>query len=347
MASEKQETEAVSLERVEDLGFRKQVLTQAQTPTTVTLGLDWSGLDLQGAIRTYLVRKDLDHTDFPELHCEPWLHTEERANPTTLLSSKALATLQRLPKLNLERSVTGAVALPAQRLQEGDIYEGEWSLKWQVPRGRGRLYCSDGSYSEGYWRSGELHLFGRVIYSNGDYYEGQYEQSQRAGQGHFETFDGLCVYEGQWQDDMRSGEGKERYANGSRYQGDFAHDIKNGRGTIWWPDGSSYEGDLVNEQLTGKGTYRWADGRIYSGDWLQGQMHGQGRFTYADGKSYVGSYLHDRKNGHGVYCWGNHKYDGEWLEGQMHGFGEISTLNGNAPKKRYEYRNGVRLREVL
>jgi hypothetical protein len=73
-------------------------------------------------------------------------------------------------------------------------------------------------------------------------------------------------------------------------------------------------------------------------------MHGQGRFTYADGKTYVGGYLNDRKNGYGVFTWPDYQYAGEWLDGHMHGFGEV--INKQGVKKRYEFRNGVRLREI-
>lgn len=345
VAEEKNDNTAVTLESADDLRLRKQMLAQVQTATSVSISFDWPGIELQNAVRSYLVRKDLDHTDFPEADsgCSH-AAIDAQVDPTTLLSEKAQVTLGRLPVLKLERQIVGAVAQGPRRLEEGDVYVGEWSLQRQVPRGRGRLYGSDGSYSEGYWNEGELHIFGRRIYENGDYYEGAYTQGQRTGRGKFETADRLCVYEGQWRDDMRWGVGNERYSDGSYYEGEFASDIKSGRGLMKWPDGSSYEGDFVNEQLTGSGTYRWADNRIYIGDWVQGQMHGQGHFTYADGKTYEGGYLNDRKNGYGVFCWPDSKYAGEWLDGHMHGFGEITNKQG--AKKRYEFRNGVRLREA-
>jgi len=344
VAEEKNDGNAVTLEPADDLKQRKQALVPVQNTTNVSLSFDWPSLELQSAVRGYLVRKVLDRTDFPEAEGVFPQPTDAHVDPTTLLSESAQATLARLPALRLDRQVAGAVFQDARTLEEGDVYIGEWSLQRQVPRGRGRLYLSDGSYSEGYWNEGELHVFGRMVYANGDYYEGAFLQGQRTGRGKFETADGLCVYEGEWRDDMRWGIGKECYADGSHYEGEFASDIKSGHGSIKWSDGSSYDGDFVHEKLTGKGTYRWADSRIYTGDWVQGQMHGQGRFTYSDGKTYVGGYLNDRKNGYGVFCWPDSQYAGEWLDGHMHGYGEITSKQG--VKKRYEFRNGVRLREA-
>ena len=339
VAEEKNDGAAVTLEPAESIPQRK--LAIIQTTASLSFSFDWPSLELQSAFRGYLLRKGLDQVDFPEDEGAPQAFTDVQVDPVTLLSEKSLAVLKRLPALQLDRQVTGVVAQGARSLQDG-IYIGEWSH--QMPRGRGQLYGSDGSYSEGYWNAGELHIFGRTIYANGDYYEGAFSQGQRTCRGKFETWDGLCVYEGEWRDDVRWGTGKERYADGSHYEGEFANDIKSGLGCMRWSDGSSYEGDFSNEQITGKGTYRWEDGRIYTGDWVQGQMHGQGRFTYADGKTYVGGYLNDKKNGYGVFCWPDYQYAGEWLDGHMHGFGEVTNKQG--VKKRYEFRNGVRLREA-
>jgi hypothetical protein len=345
VADENNDNQAVTLEPAEDMRLRKLAFAQVQTATSMSISFECPGIELQHAVRAYLVRKGLDQVDFPESNSvAPQVYTDVQIDPVTLLSDKALTTLKRLPALQLARQVVGAVPQGPRSLKEGGVFVGEWSLHLQVSRGRGQFYGSDGSYSEGYWNAGELHLFGRAIYGNGDYYEGDFSQGQRTGSGKFETYDGLCVYEGEWRDDMRWGTGKERYADGSCYEGEFANDIKSGRGSIRWSDGSSYEGDFLREQLTGKGTYRWADNRVYSGDWVQGQMHGQGRFTYADGKTYVGGYLNDRKNGYGVFTWPDYQYAGEWLDGHMHGFGEV--INKQGVKKRYEFRNGVRLREI-
>ena len=303
-------------------------------------------IPLQSAFRAYLSRKVLPNTlDFTVDDQRPPQSSGPTAtNPLSFITPQVKETLARLPALALNRSAKGSVPQGPQLLKSGDIYVGEWSPELRVPLGRGKLFATDGSFYEGYWKDGEFHHFGRSVYPNGDYYEGSFANGQRAGYGKFETYGGQCRYEGDWREDMRWGRGKEVYADRSIYEGDYASDIKHGHGQMRWVDGSSYTGDFLEEKITGQGEYHWANGRHYVGQWFNGQMHGYGSFKYADGSRYTGFYSLDKKNGHGVYCWGGNEYDGEWQDGKMHGLGWVTKSSGE--RRRFEYVRGERLREL-
>jgi hypothetical protein len=266
-----------------------------------------------------------------------------------LLTAEAKATLERLPKLTLERDVKNVVNGGTKRLTKtNSIYIGQWAIRADglpARKGKGKLFTSDKGLFEGYWKDGKLHLQGRIIYPNGDYYEGQFENGLRSGAGKFETFNQNSWYNGTWKEDAKHGSGYERFEDGSRYEGDFVNDQKTGKGKFVWADGSSYTGDFLDGQLTGHGDYRWKDGRMYLGEWKDGKMNGRGKFTYADGvKVYEGQYVNDKKEGMGVYKWEDGLYDGPWLKGKMNGIGYLTNSKG--VKKRVEFNNGTKVKEI-
>lgn len=270
-------------------------------------------------------------------------HTEDSdVDPRSLLSREAREVVEKEAPVSLEKRVRGVVIRPARRLADGNIYVGEWSAKSHTRKGRGRLYQSDGSLLEGYWRGGNLCLYGRVVFSSGDYYIGDFVNGKQEGSGVFVSAGNRL--EGQWKDGVMHGKGVEIMSDGSRYEGDFSNGQKTGRGAFRWADGSWYNGDLANGQLEGSGEYYWADGRRYSGQWKSGQMNGKGKFYWPDGKTYDGEYVLDKKEGFGVYVWDQKVYEGQWKNNKMHGLGYL-TAPGKE-RKQYEFQEGNKVREV-
>jgi len=75
-----------------------------------------------------------------------------------------------------------------------------------------------------------MHGQGKLIFSNGNYYEGQFAENKRCGQGTMEwknavVRDGVIIndklgtYVGEWEDDMRNGYGQFTEKAGTVYEG--------------------------------------------------------------------------------------------------------------------------------
>lgn len=261
------------------------------------------------------------------------------------LTRECRSTLQSLRTYEFTFSVRGVTSYPACTLKDGSVYFGQWAAvgSGKYRKGKGRLYKADGSYQEGYWVGTRLHTHGRIIASNGDYYEGGIRNDLRNGDGVFRTYDQRTEYRGSWVNDLQQGTGTERRPDGSIYVGEFDRNERTGRGKLSMAEGKNYEGGFLNGKFNGKGVHSWKDGRRYDGDWMNGKMHGYGRFVYPDGKTYEGQYFDDKKNGKGVYRWEGKIYDGDWVDGKMHGIGWLTTEKG---KKKYEFRNGERGKEI-
>ena len=267
-------------------------------------------------------------------------------SPVELLTPEVRKVLTVLADLPL-KEVMSVEALSARRLSDNSVYVGDWLRRSDgslLQHGRGRLYGSDGSYSEGYWKTGLLHITGRMIEQTGSWYEGDFVRGSREGVGSLQTLEPKTAFYGHWSMDKRNGLGKALMADGSVYEGNFVQDEKHGEGKLKHRNGNSYTGSFVAGQQSGVGLFQWTDGRKYEGEWKDGMMHGKGAFTYADGSSYEGEYVSDHKEGFGVYRWGEKMYEGPWQDGQMHGRGVITLANGT--RAQYEFDMGKRIREV-
>ena len=307
---------------------------------------------LQSAFRGYLRRKRLqpllgETLELSEDESAPRVNSlETDIDPVGLLTAKTLSTLLRLVPLQMRKNVTGVIRLEARALQGGGVYVGEWSAKsgGTVQKGKGKLYGSDGSYCEGYWKNSRLYYRGRYIFPNGDLYEGNFDHGIRNGQGIFESFDLKSRYQGEWRNGRKHGQGQEILPNETEYVGTYRHGWRTGNGLMRWKDGASYQGEFLKDQITGSGTFHWADGRIYIGSLENGKMHGSGHFTYPDGKTYAGDYMYNKKHGKGVYKWEGHEYDGEWRDGQMHGLAYLTPAGKD--RKMCLFEHGKLVREV-
>ena len=116
---------------------------------------------------------------------------------------------------------------------------------------------------------------GRIVWSNGDQFEGTLINGKKEGKGKF------------------------IWSNGQRYTGDWARDVPNGKGSIVFSDGSRYEGDVRDGVPHGQGTTRFKGGDIYRGAWVRGKSHGQGRYTWANGSYWEGEFRDDKRTENG------------------------------------------------
>lgn len=272
---------------------------------------------------------------------------ETLVNPADLLSEEANRVHMTLQPLRMKQ-VAGVQTAAARLLPDGrSIYVGDWLVRPSgkcLRHGFGRLYSADGSLAEGYWRANFMHIAGRVVYPNGDYYEGEFAHGMREGIGKMQTADPKTSFYGKWSMDKRNGYGHELSIDGTVYEGHYINDEKTGEGKFLYRNGNTYTGAVVNGLFDGKGVFQWADGRMYDGEWQENLMHGKGKFTYTDGSTYEGEYLKDRKEGYGVYKWQGKVYEGTWKAGQMHGKGWMTLANGI--RSLYEFDMGKAVSEV-
>ena len=333
--------------------FQPAVKSQAQAHSPTDLSAPpIDALPLQNAFRGYLHSKTLrtaqrDWLDLGTSHpVLPETTEATQDDPKALLSKEAAATLARLPVFSYPQRVRNVANFPPQRVSDSSIYIGQWAISpsGTYRQGQGKMYLRDGSYIEGYWQAGKPHHLARIVYSNGDFYEGQFDQGLKSGSGHFSAFDSALTYTGMWAGDKRNGVGKESTQDGTVYEGIFRNDTKTGKGKFQWMDGSWYIGEVQTGEIEGQGEYHWSDGRWYKGQWKEGKMHGKGEFGSTDGKNYVGDYVLDRREGYGVYKWGSNTYEGQWQANKMHGVGYITAADGL--RKKFEFREGSKVKEV-
>lgn len=132
----------------------------------------------------------------------------------------------------------------------GNRYVGQY--KDGIPKGKGKMYFSDGKYSsyEGEFVDGMFLGKGKMIWQNGD------------------------IYEGVWKNNKRDGQGTLTCSDGTKYNGEWKNDQRNGVGTQMYNDGGEYFGYFLNDLPNGKGTYK-KNGRTSSGKWMNGIKNGE------------------------------------------------------------------------
>ncbi|MDO4879694.1 MAG: hypothetical protein Q3983_00250 [Capnocytophaga sp.] len=102
----------------------------------------------------------------------------------------------------------------------GNEYIGE--VKDGLMHGKGKYNIKDGTIYEGIYETG-LPVKGKLKYSNGNYYEGEWTDGKRTGIGYFRWGNG-DYYEGSFKEGTRFGFGKYTYANGDVKYGFFFYD---------------------------------------------------------------------------------------------------------------------------
>lgn len=122
---------------------------------------------------------------------------------------------------------------------------------------------------------------GRIVWLNGDHYEGALVNGKKQGRGSF------------------------TWANGQRYDGEWSEDRINGVGTLHYTNGDRYEGEFRNGEPHGKGTYTLHNGDVYVGAWLNGNKHGQGRLTWVGGDYWEGEFRDDQPTDNGRLVYGD------------------------------------------
>ncbi|KAF8411796.1 hypothetical protein HHK36_004355 [Tetracentron sinense] len=170
---------------------------------------------------------------------------------------------------------------------------------------------------------------GVEVYSNGDFYEGEFHKGRCNGSGVYNYF-AKGRYEGDWIDGRYDGYGIESWARGSRYRGQYRQGLRHGYGVYRFFTGDSYAGEWFNGQSHGVGVQTCSDGSCYVGEFKFGVKHGLGCYHFRNGDKYAGEYFGDKIHGFGVYHFANsHCYEGSWHEGRKQGFGMYTFRNSD------------------
>ena len=190
------------------------------------------------------------------------------------------------------------------------IYQGDVNVSGQR-HGIGK--CTTPYYVlMGMWKNDTFSGWGRESRTNGDVFEGRYENGVLNGKGIFLN-EKKCKYVGDFISTRRWGKG-ELTTDKIHYEGDFYDNKMNGNGRIrFLRDGIEYMGTFKDDQIDGFGVFKWKNGDMYKGYVKAGKMNGFGKYKYANGKEYSGyfnrgekssekmrKYLLWKQNGYGV-----------------------------------------------
>jgi hypothetical protein len=177
---------------------------------------------------------------------------------------------------------------------------------------------------------------GRVVWANGDVYQGQLVRSKRQGQGSFTWANGQR-YSGQWVADRAQGQGEIVFVNGNRYVGAVLDDQPQGQGTMHFASGDRYSGAFESARHHGAGTYTWANGQSLEGQWVEHQAQGPAVVRYPSGNVYEGPVRAGVAEGRGRLRFASGDvYEGDFVAGQMEGEGQYRWLNGDRYEGRWQ-----------
>ena len=136
----------------------------------------------------------------------------------------------------------------------------------------------------GTWKNGEFSGWGRIIYNNGQAFEGKFTNGKLNGKGVYKYKDALYI--GDFLNNIRQGKGV-LMNNKFRYIGQFNLGKIDGYGKIIFYEDKEgegeYEGFFKNNNIEGKGIMKWKNGNSYEGEMKNGKMNGVGRFIPAGG----------------------------------------------------------------
>jgi hypothetical protein len=213
--------------------------------------------------------------------------------------------------------------------------------------GRGKVVWDNGDSFDGSLVKGQRQGEGQFVWASGQRYSGTWEQDQPRGQGQMQFTNGNR-YQGRVEDGLPEGQGVMRYASGDEFTGQLKRGSPNGRGVYAWASGQRFEGEWLQGVAQGAGTLKFANGDVFEGPVRDGVPHGPGRLVYASGDIYTGNFKNGRPDGEGRFAWKmGDVYTGQWRDGLKEGAGVMTWANGDRWEGRFsrdEQAEGVLIR---
>ena len=212
-------------------------------------------------------------------------------------------------------------------LQNNEFFIGILEAEEKYPK-KGILIASNGDYYDGEFVNGKKEGEGKLIYMNGNGYEGTFAAGSQNGKGKLTQIDGE-IYEGDWKNGKMNGQGLRIHSNGDKYIGNHLNNARNGKGTYFFANGDLYNGDWVNGNANGRGVLKFRNGDVYDGDFKDNYICGKGKFKKKNGDIYIGEFKSGLINGKGKYVNNlGEQYIGGFLSGKKHGFGKLYNKEG-------------------
>ena len=167
------------------------------------------------------------------------------------------------------------------------IYQGHINKKGQR-HGIGKL-TTPNYILIGMWKDDKFSGWGRDSRSNGDVFEGRFENGMITGKGIF-LDSKKNKYIGDFKEMKRWGKGK-LVTKEIFYEGEFLDNKLNGKGYIkFLKNELEYSGTFKSDQIEGRGIFKWKNGDKYEGEVKNGKMHGIGKFKCHNGQIYNGTF---------------------------------------------------------
>ena len=198
---------------------------------------------------------------------------------------------------------------------------------------KGVLLSHNGDYYNGEFSEGKKDGNGSIIYKNGTRYEGAFKNDRHNGYGKLIQLDGE-IFEGEWKNGKINGNGIRLHSNGDKYIGSYVNNIRNGQGHYIFINGDSYNGNWVNGKANGLGTFKFRNGNIYEGEFKDNLILGKGILTMHNGDVYIGVFTNGLLNGKGTFI--NHKgekFIGVFEGGKKNGEGKLFDKSGKIIKE--------------
>ena len=226
----------------------------------------------------------------------------------------------------------------------GTVYDGDVNEEKQ-PHGKGRIVFPEGDHYEGDFYENTLTGEGVYTYTSGTVYRGHMINAIRNGYGE-SSFDNGTSYKGYWEDGLREGEGEQIYQDGFVYKGSWKNDLREGEGSLEYTQSFPYQhitGYFRNDVLyTGTFRYTWNDGYEVEGKYENGVELNTAVIRYPDGSVYEGEISHEN----GLICQGRgvlkdadgSTYEGTFDDNRKHGVFTVTKKDGSY--QIVEYRKG-------
>lgn len=256
-----------------------------------------------------------------------------------------------------------------QNYGNGDIYQGP--MVHGVKHGDNAIYRerltpagSGGTKQyQGSFKDDKKHGEAQVAYSNGDFFQGKFENGAEHGEGTFRTtlWDARGTYQANWVNGKIQA-GSFRTRAGRRYGTFRFSDFENGAPTrfssVSYCTGDEYVGEIENWLRHGAGKLTTVCSRtgftsVYEGNWANNNLHGKGTKTrtHPNGtdvvESFEGDWVNGQRHGAGKSTSVNNLgmtivQEGNWANGNLHGHAKITTTrqNGNVDTFEGEHVNG-------
>lgn len=190
----------------------------------------------------------------------------------------------------------------------------------------GTVKTADGTRWTGKLARGIRKGHGKIVYSNGDVFQGTWKNDRIQGEGRLICKNAL-TYVGEWNNNEFHGVGKLTLPSGVTYEGNFVRGCKQGRGCFKYPDGTTYVGDVEDGMVS--------QPRVIDSHSLQ--RHGKGKIIVSEDKWYEGDWELDFPDGTGRKVWDESLYEGNWHRGFRSGYGRMTYADGGGYDGQWEY----------